>query len=120
MVSDLGESEGSMELIFFGVGIGMIISAALVGLGVMIGGRNNQNNNQRELSADLIDDNIPLHRNRNRCCSDRSDLSHSVEEKIMVLNTLRIGSTWYEKAIIDEISDDLIKLSKQEGSSEHE
>ena len=107
-----------MELIFFGVGIGMILSAVLVGGGIVIGDRNNQNNNQRELSADIPDDNLPLHRVRNRCCSDRPDLSHSVEEKIMVLNTLRIGSTWYEKTIIDEIAEDLIKLSKQEGSAE--
>ena len=107
-----------LGVLFFGVGIGMILSTVLVGLGVIIGDRNNQNNNQRELSADLPDDNVPLRRDRNRCCSDRPDLSHSVEEKIMVLNTLRIGSTWYEKTIIDEIAEDLIKLSKQEGSAE--
>ena len=31
-------------LLFFGVGVGMILSTVLVGLGVMIGDRNNQNN----------------------------------------------------------------------------
>lgn len=28
----------------------------------------------------------------------------------MMLNTMRVGATWYEKNLIDEISDDLIEL----------
>ena len=45
-------------------------------------------------------------------CRDRGGghRSHTVEEKVMMLNTLRVGATWYEKNLIDEISDDLIEL----------
>ena len=105
-----------MELIFFGVGIGMILSAALVGLGVEIGQRHHTD----VLDADTDTLIYVPHRDRDRSGGDGCDKQHTTEEKIMVLNTLRVGSTWYEKAIIDEIADDLIKLSKQEGSSEHE
>ena len=41
---------------------------------------------------------------------DPPDGSHSLRDKILVLNTLRNSAGWYEKDMIDEITGDLIKL----------
>ena len=47
---------------------------------------------------------------RNRRSNNGCNIPRTTEEKIMVLNTMRMGATWYEKNLIDEISDDLIEL----------
>lgn len=99
-----------MELIFFGVGIGMIISIALVGLGVVIGDRNNKGHNSDKRCGSPDNDSQPDDRNRDRRCDNGRNIPHTLEEKVMVLNTFRTGTSWFEKCVLDEISDDLIEL----------
>lgn len=43
---------------------------------------------------------------------------HTSEEKIMVLNTMRMGATWYEKSVIDEIAEDLYRIMEKENENE--
>ena len=92
-----------MELIFFGVGIGMIISAALVGLGVEIGQRHHTNVLDTDSDTLVY---VP-HRDRDRGRGDGCDKQHTTEEKVMVLETLRMECTRYEKEILDAIAEDL-------------
>ena len=98
-----------MELIFFGVGIGMIISAALVGIGVVIGDRNNkrQSNDNNIRTSDLSSGDGGRSGNNGR------NIPHTIEEKVMVLNTFRTGATWFEKCVLDEIAEDLIELDEK-------
>lgn len=51
-------------------------------------------------------------RDRDRSGDNKPDRdnTHTLEEKVMVLNTFRMGATWFEKCVLDEISDDLIEL----------
>lgn len=44
--------------------------------------------------------------------------NHTTEEKIMVLNTMRMGATWYEKSVIDEIAEDLYRIMEKENENE--
>ena len=91
-----------MELIFFGVGIGMIVSAALVGGGIVIGERHNTNVLDPDTDTRVY---VP-HRDRDRGGGDGCN-KPSAEEKIMVLDTLRMECTRYEKEILDAIAEDL-------------
>ena len=49
-------------------------------------------------------------RYRDRGGNNRCNKPHTLEEKVMVLNTFRMGATWFEKCVLDEIFDDLIEL----------
>ena len=115
-----------MGIVFFGVGIGIIISIVLVGLGVEIADkRHNKRLHKRQLSNDSSGDVLFCRRLCDWSCVNGCNISverkepqekqepHTSEEKIMVLNTMRMGATWYEKTIIDEIADDIQRIEKE-------
>ena len=91
-----------LGVLFFGVGIGMILSTVLVGLGVEIGQRHHTD----VLDADSDTLVYVPHRDRDRGGGDGCN-KPSAEEKIMVLGTLRMECTRYEKEILDAIAEDL-------------
>lgn len=81
-----------MELIFFGVGIGMILSAVLVGIGVEIGVRNNKGHSERELDGNIGVNTVPDNGDRDRGSHNRCHTS--VEEIAVVLNIV-LHTFWH-------------------------
>ena len=57
-------------------------------------------------------------RDRDRRSDNGCSPPISTEEKIMVLNTMRMGATWYEKSVIDEIAEDLYRTMEKENENE--
>ena len=114
---------GAIDSWWIAIGIfgGMFFGMVFIAVGFIAGykdGRSDKGHNQGKLQDSDSASDLLSERSGDRSSDNRRNTPHTVEEKIMVLNTLRISSTWYEKTIIDEIAEDLIKLSKQEGSAE--
>lgn len=81
--------------------VGALICFALFGIGVICG-RYDKEQPNRDSDIRIY---IPMrHRNRS---GNKNNNSPTFEEKIMVLNTLRVGSSAFEQRIIDSIQEDL-------------
>ena len=81
--------------------IGALICFALFGIGVICG-RYDKEQPNRDSDIRIY---IPMrHRNRG---GNKNNNPPTFEEKMMVLNTLRVGSSAFEQRIIDSIQEDL-------------
>ena len=85
-------------VLFFGVGIGMIISAALVGLGVEIA---NKRHNTNVLDADSDTLVYVPHRDRDRGGGDGQDKQMDAQEVVNALQTIRMALSRTEKEALD-------------------
>ena len=104
-----------MEIVFFGVAIGMIISTVLVGLGVEIADkRHNKRLHKRELS-NADSDSVLLHgRCGDRCGNNRPHTSNEGIALVlkMILHTYRHNLSQHEKDCIEAAIEDYEKESK--------
>lgn len=84
--------------------VGALIVFASIGIGVCIGnGRSDEE--QHDSDSDVIVY-IPVrHRNRS---GNKNNNPPTFEEKMMVLNTLRVGTSGFEQKVIDCIQEDMI------------
>ena len=90
-----------MEMGCIGFLLGALVCLVFTGIGVCFG-RNDKE--QHDFDSD-INIYIPM-RHRNR--GDNKNINPpTFEEKIMVLDTLRVGSSAFEQRIIDSIQEDL-------------
>ena len=81
--------------------VGALISFALFGIGVICG-RYDKEQPNRDSDIRIY---IPVrHRNRS---GNKNINPPTFEEKIMVLNTLRVGSSVFEQRVIDSIQEDI-------------
>ena len=81
--------------------VGALIVFASIGIGVCFGRSDKE---QHDFDSD-INIYIPM-RHRNR--GDNKNINPpTFEEKIMVLDTLRVGSSTFEQRVIDSIQEDL-------------
>jgi len=81
--------------------IGALICFVFTGIGVCIG---RDNKGQLNDDSDVRTYVYSRYRNRSR---DKRDDKPTYEEKIMVLNTLRVGTTIWEHKVIDSIEEDV-------------
>ena len=92
--------------------VGALIVFASIGIGVSYGrcdkGQHNDDSDVRTY--------IPC-RDRGRSSHKRDD-KPTYEEKIMVLNTLRVGTTIWEHKVIDSIEEDLEYVEKMDSRRE--
>ena len=80
---------------------GALICFALFGIGVCIG-RYDKEQPNRDSDIRIY---IPVrHRNRS---GNKNNIPPTYEEKMMVLNTLRVGASALEKRVIDSIQEDI-------------
>ena len=86
-----------LGVLFFGVGIGMIISTVLVGLGVEIGQRHHTD----VLDADSDTLVYVPHRDRDRGGGDGQDKQMDAQEVVNALQTIRMALSRTEKEAID-------------------
>ena len=95
--------------LFIGAMAGLLFGTIFIGVGIIVGGINGTD---KRHNNDIPDGDSDIRIYVPCRCRDRGGGhgSHTVEEKVMMLNTMRVGATWYEKTLIDEISDDLIEL----------
>jgi len=95
--------------LFIGATAGLLFGTIFIGVGYIVGGINGTD---KRHNNDVPDGDSDIRIYVPCRCRDRGGGhgSHTVEEKVMMLNTMRVGATWYEKNLIDEISDDLIEL----------
>lgn len=98
--------------IAIGVFAGMFFGTIFILTGFVAGYKDgiDKRHNQSELPNDNTDGDLLHVRSGDRSSDNRRNTPHTVEEKVMVLNTFRMGATWFEKCVLDEISDDLIEL----------
>ena len=90
-----------MEMGCIGFLLGALVCLVFTGIGVCFG-RNDKESHDRDSDVNVY---IPM-RNRNRSGNKRG-CPPTFEEKIMVLNTLRVGSSTFEQKVIDSIQEDL-------------
>ena len=82
--------------------VGALIVFASIGIGVCIG---RDYKGQHDPDSDVIVY-IPVrHRNRS---GNKNNNPPTFEEKMMVLNTLRVGTSGFEQKVIDCIQEDMI------------
>lgn len=82
--------------------IGALIVFASIGIGVCIGDRSDKEQHDSDSDINIY---VPMrHRNRG---GNKNNNPPTFEEKMMVLNTLRVGSSAFEQRIIDSIQEDL-------------
>ena len=80
---------------------GALISFALFGIGVCIG-RYDKEQPNRDSDIRIY---IPVrHRNRS---GNKNNIPPTYEEKMMVLNTLRVGASALEQRVIDDIEEEI-------------
>lgn len=90
-----------MEMGCIGFLLGALVCLVFTGIGVCFG----RSNKEQHGSDSDINIYVPMrHRNRG---SSKNNNPPTCEEKIMVLNTLRVGSSAFEQRIIDSIQEDL-------------
>lgn len=108
--------------IAIGIFSGMFFGIVFIGIGFIAGVKDgtDKGHNQDKLPNDNTDGDLLHVRSGDRSSDNRRNTPHTVEEKIMVLNTFRTGSTIFEKSVLDEISDDLIELDAKKFIQEHE
>ena len=83
--------------------IGALIVFVSIGIGVCISDRSGKE--QHDPDSDVIVY-IPVrHRNRS---GNKNNNPPTFEEKMMVLNTLRVGTSGFEQKVIDCIQEDMI------------
>lgn len=113
-----------MDVWWIAIGIfsGMFFGMIFIGIGFIAGMKDgtDKGHNQSELPNDNTDGDLLHVRSGDRSSDNRRNTPHTVEEKVMVLNTFRMGATWFEKCVLDEISDDLIELDARKFIQEHE
>lgn len=95
-----------MEMMMFGVLIGLIVGVAFIGLGVIIGDKHNQ-----ELSAGDSDVRIFVP-SRDRV--DRRNNRDYAENTINVLRSIRTGGSRTEKEAIDYAAECVLRQNVQE------
>ena len=98
--------------IAIGVFAGMFFGTIFILTGFVAGYKDgiDKRHNQSKLPNDNTDGDLLHVRSGDRSSNNRCDTPHTVEEKVMVLNAFRNGSTLFEKCVLDEIADDLIEL----------
>ena len=106
---------GAIDSWWIAIGIfgGMFFGMIFIAVGFIAGykdDRSDKGHNQRELQDSDSADDLLHKRSGSRGSNNRCHSPHTLEEKVMVLNTFRTGATWFEKCVLDEISDDLIEL----------
>lgn len=108
--------------IAIGVFAGMFFGTIFILTGFVAGYKDgtDKGHNQSTLPTDNTDGDLLHKRSGDRSGNNRRNTSHTVEEKVMVLNTFRTGSTLFEKCVLDEIYDDLIELDAIKYVKEHE
>lgn len=90
-----------MEMGCIGFLLGALVCLVFTGIGVCFGRIDKK---QPDSDSD-VNVYIPMrHRNRG---GNKNNNSPTFEEKMMVLNTLRVGSSAFEQRIIDSIQEDL-------------
>ena len=90
-----------MEVGCIGFLLGALVCLVFTGIGVCFG-RNDKESHDRDSDINIY---VPMrHRNRS---GNKNNNPPTFEEKIMVLNTLRVGSSTFEQRIIDSIQEDL-------------
>lgn len=97
------------SILFIGAMAGLLFGTIFIMVGFIAGGKNGTD---KRHNNDVPDGDSDIRIYVPCRCRDRGghNGTHTVEEKVMMLNTMRVGATWYEKNLIDEISDDLIEL----------
>ena len=82
--------------------IGALIVFASIGIGVCFG-RNDKEQHDSDSDINIY---VPMrHRNRS---GNKNNNPPTFEEKMMVLNTLRVGTSGFEQKVIDCIQEDMI------------
>lgn len=82
--------------------IGALIVFASIGIGVCFG-RSDKEQHDSDSDINIY---VPM-RHRNRSCNKNNN-PPTFEEKMMVLNTLRVGTSGFEQKVIDCIQEDMI------------
>ena len=96
-----------MEMGCIGFLLGAVACLVFVGLGVCIGDRSGKG---RDNGQSIPDSDVRIYvynRDRNRG-GNKNNNPPTFEEKMMVLNTLRVGISGFEQKVIDCIQEDMI------------
>ena len=92
--------------------VGALVCVVMIGIGVCFGridkGQHNDDSDVRTY--------VPI-RHRSRSSHKRDD-KPTYEEKIMVLNTLRVGTTIWEHKVIDSIEEDIEHVREMDSRRE--
>lgn len=90
-----------MEMGCIGFLLGALVCLVFTGIGVCFG-RSDKEQHDSDSDINIY---VPMrHRNRG---GNKNNNPPTFEEKMMVLNTLRVGSSAFEQRIIDSIQEDL-------------
>ena len=90
-----------MEVGCIGFLLGALVCLVFTGIGVCFG-RNDKEQHDSDSDINIY---VPMrHRNRG---GNKNNNPPTFEEKIMVLNTLRVGTSVFEQRVIDSIQEDI-------------
>ena len=90
-----------MEMGCIGFLLGALVCLVFTGIGVCFG-RNDKEQHDSDSDINIY---VPMrHRNRG---GNKNNNPPTLEEKMMVLNTLRVGTSAFEQKIIDSIQEDI-------------
>ena len=101
-----------MEMGCIGFLLGALVCLVFTGIGVCFG-RSDKEQHDSDSDINIY---VPM-RHRNRGGNKRDD-KPTYEEKIMVLNTLRTGTTIWEHKVIDSIEEDVDHVREMDSRRE--